>query len=260
MPDQTKSYAGKVAFVTGAANGIGKATAIAFAREGASVAIVDVKEDDLGEVVAEIEAAGGKAVAIGCDVSKSEDVQAALAKTVDTFGGLDIAFNNAGVEQPMIPLTELDEDAFDRLVAIDLRGVYLCMKYQVPLLKQRGGGSIVNTSSGAGVVGIKGQAAYVAVKHAVVGISKSVALEVVPDNIRVNAICPGVIATPMILDRIAGGTEEGKKQMEGHEPIGRLGKPEEIAAAVLYMCSDLAAFMVGHAMVVDGGQTAGLPE
>jgi NAD(P)-dependent dehydrogenase (short-subunit alcohol dehydrogenase family) len=138
--------------------------------------------------------------------------------------------------------------------------VFLAMKYQIPLLKQRGGGSIVNTSSGAGVVGIKGQAGYVAVKHAVVGISKSVALEVIADNIRVNVICPGVIATPMILDRVAGGTEEGKKQMEGHEPIGRLGKPEEIASAVLYMSSDKAAFMVGHAMVVDGGQTAGLPE
>ncbi len=260
MSAQPQSYAGKVAFISGGANGIGRATALAFARAGASVAVVDIAADEVAEVVKEIEAAGGTALGVHCDVSKSEDIKAALAKTVKAFGGLDIAFNNAGVEQPMIPLVEIEEDAFDRLVAIDLRGVYLAMKYQIPLMKQRGGGCIVNTSSGAGVVGIKGQAAYVAVKHAVVGISKSVALEAIGDNIRVNALCPGVIATPMILDRVSGGTEEGKKQMEGHEPIGRLGQPEEIAAAVLYMCSDLAAFMVGHAMVVDGGQTAGLPE
>jgi NAD(P)-dependent dehydrogenase (short-subunit alcohol dehydrogenase family) len=256
----TSSFANKVAFISGAANGIGRATALAFAREGASVAVVDIKEDDLADVVKEIEEAGGTALAIVADVSRSEDIRSALDKTVEAFGGLDIAFNNAGVEQPMIPLTEIGEDDFDRLVAIDLRGVFLAMKYQIPLLKRCGGGSIVNTSSGAGVVGIKGQAGYVAVKHAVVGISKSVALEVIGDNVRVNVICPGVIATPMILDRMANGTEEGKKQMEGHEPIGRLGKPEEIASAVLYMCSDAAAFMVGHAMVVDGGQTAGLPE
>lgn len=260
MPAQNQSYVGKVAFVTGGANGIGRATALAFANAGASVAVVDIADDAVAEVVKQIESAGGKALAIHCDVSNGDEMRAALDKTVEAFGGLDIAFNNAGVEQPMIPLVDIEEDAFDRLVAIDLRGVYLAMKYQVPLMKQRGGGCIVNTSSGAGVVGIKNQAAYVAVKHAVVGITRSVALECIGDNIRVNAICPGVIATPMILDRIAGGTEEGIKQMEGYEPIGRLGKPEEIAAAVLYMCSDLAAFMVGHAMVVDGGQTAGLPE
>lgn len=258
MTIQSQSYAGKIAFISGGANGIGRATALAFAKAGASVAVVDVADDEVAEVVKEIEASGGTALAVHCDVSKGDEIRAALDETVEAFGGLDIAFNNAGVKQPTIPLVDVEEDAFDRLVAIDLRGVYLAMKYQVPLMKQRGGGCIVNTSSGAGVVGIKNQAAYVAVKHAVIGISRSVALECIEDNIRVNAICPGVIETPMIVDRVAGGTEEGRKKMEAQEPIGRLGKPEEIADAVLYMCSDLAAFMVGHAMVVDGGQTVGL--
>jgi len=190
-------------------------------------------------------------------VSKAEDVRAALDKTVQTFGGLDIAFNNAGVEQKQTPLAELSEADFDRLTAIDLKGVFLCMKHQIPLMKQRGGGAIVNTSSGAGIVGIAEQAGYVAVKHGVVGMTKSVALEAIGDKIRVNAICPGVIETPMIIDRVSGGTAEGQQEMIEQEPIGRMGKPDEIAAAVLYMCSDAAAFMVGHAMVVDGGQTAG---
>ena len=185
-------------------------------------------------------------------------MRAALDETVEAFGGLDIAFNNAGVEQGPIPLADLSEEDFDRLTAIDLRGVFLCMKYQIPLLRERGGGSIVNTSSGAGIVGIPEQAGYVAVKHGVVGMSRSVALEVIKDKIRVNAICPGIIETPMILDRVTGGDEKAQQEMVKQEPIGRMGKPEEIAAAVLYMCSDAAHFMVGHALVIDGGQTAGL--
>jgi len=252
------SFAGKIAFITGAGNGIGRATALAFARAGASVAVVDLAEDCIAAVVEEIEAAGGSALGIPCDASKSEQVRSALDKTVEAFGGLDIAFNNAGVEQKQIALADLSEEEFDRLTAIDLRAVFLCMKYQIPLMRKRGGGSIVNTSSGAGVTGIPNQAGYVAVKHGVIGMTRSVALEVIEDGIRVNAICPGIIATPMITERVSGGTEEGQQEMVKQEPIGRMGKPEEIAAAVLYMCSEPAAFMVGHAMVVDGGQTAGL--
>ena len=258
MSDQNQSYAGKVAFVTGAANGIGRTTAMAFAQAGANVAVVDLSDNGVAEVVKAIEAAGGRAIGITCDVSKGEDVRAALDKTVDAFGGIDIAFNNAGIEQQQIPLADLSEEEFDRLTAIDLRGVFLCMKYQIPLMKQRGGGAIVNTSSGAGIVGIAGQAGYVAVKHGVIGLSRSAALEYIKDKVRVNVICPGVVETPMITDRVSGGTEEGRKKMIAQEPIGRMGKPEEIAAAVLYMCSDAAAFMVGHAMIVDGGQTVGL--
>lgn len=254
----TSSFSDKVAFVTGAANGIGRATALAFVRAGASVAVVDLDGDKLASLVKEIEAGGGKALALGCDVSRSAEVETALAKTVEVFGGVDFAFNNAGVEQKQIKLIELDEEDFDRLTAVDLKSVYLCMKHQVPLMQRRGGGVIVNTSSGAGVVGIAGQAGYVAVKHGVIGMSKSVALEHAAEGIRVNAICPGIIETPMIMDRVTGGTDEGKEQAISQEPVGRMGKPEEIAAAVLYMCSDAGAFMTGHAMVVDGGQTAGL--
>lgn len=258
MVDQTQTYSGKIAFVTGAANGIGRATAIAFAKAGAHVAVVDLNDAGVDQVVEAIEQTGGSAVGITCDVSKGADVRAALDKTVEAFGGIDIAFNNAGIEQQQVPLADLSEDDFDRMTAIDLRGVFLCMKYQIPLMQKRGGGAIVNTSSGAGVVGIAGQAGYVAVKHGVIGMSKSAALEYIRDNVRVNVICPGIIETPMITDRVSGGTEKGQQKMIAQEPIGRMGKPEEIAAAVLYICSDAAAFMVGHAMVVDGGQTVGL--
>ena len=250
-------FEGKVAFVTGAASGIGRATALAFAQEGATVAVVDLDEHGANAVARDIQDAGGTALALRCDVSKSAEVRAALDRTIEAFGGLDIAFNNAGIEQAQISLAELSEEDFDRLMAIDLRSVFLCMKYQIPLMRKRGGGSIVNTSSGAGVTGIKDQAGYVAVKHGVIGLSRSAALECIRDNIRVNAICPGIVWTPMI-DRVSRGTEEGRQQMTSQEPIGRMGNPEEIAAAVLYMCSDAAAFMVGHALVVDGGQTAGL--
>jgi NAD(P)-dependent dehydrogenase (short-subunit alcohol dehydrogenase family) len=245
----------KVAFITGAGSGIGRATAIAFAREGAGVVVADVAEQDGKETVRQIEAAGGTALAVSCDVSRSEDVQQALQKTIETFGQLDIAFNNAGIEQPVAALADIGEEEWEQLIDIDLRGVFLGMKYQIPLLQQQGGGAIVNTSSGAGVKGFKGQAAYAAAKFGVIGMSKSTALDYADENIRVNVVAPGIIATPM-MDRFSGGTEEGRQSVIAQEPVGRMGRPEEIAAAVLYLCSDEAAFTTGAVLVVDGGQTA----
>src|SRR5438067_1355401 len=255
MPtNEQGSFAGKVAFVTGAANGIGRAAALAFAREGASVVVADVSEQGNQETVRLIEEQGGRALAVRCDVSRAEDVKAALEKTVETFGRLDFAFNNAGVEQPITPAADLAEEEWDRIVDINLRSVFLCMKHEIPLMLKQGGGAIVNTSSGAGVKGIAGQAAYCAAKFGIVGLTKATALDYASSNIRVNAVCPGIIETPM-MDRFSGGTPEGRARVIAQEPVGRMGKPEEIAAAVVWLCSDAAAFVTGHAMVIDGGQT-----
>jgi NAD(P)-dependent dehydrogenase (short-subunit alcohol dehydrogenase family) len=255
MPtNQEGSFAGKVAFVTGAANGIGRATALAFAREGASVVVADVSDQGNQETARMIEGMGGRALAARCDVSQAEDVRRALDATVETFGRLDFAFNNAGVEQPVTATADLTEQEWDRILNIDLRGMFLCMKYEIPLMLQQGGGAIVNTSSGAGVKGFKGQAAYCAAKFGVVGLTKGAALDYAPQNIRINAVCPGIIDTPM-MGRFSGGTLEGPERVIAQEPVGRMGRPEEIADAVVWLCSDAAAFVVGHAMVVDGGQT-----
>lgn len=252
--NENGNFAGKVAFVTGAANGIGRATALAFAREGASVAIADVSEQGNQETARAIEDLGGRSLALKCDVTRAEDVKAALDKTIETFGRLDFAFNNAGVEQKNLATAQIEEQEWDRLVNINLRGVFLCMKYEIPLLLKQGGGAIVNTSSGAGVIGIKGGAAYTAAKHGVIGLTKSAALDYAAQNIRVNAVAPGYIDTSM-MDRFTGGTPEGRERVISQEPIGRMGQPEEIANAVVWLCSDASSFVVGHALVVDGGQT-----
>jgi NAD(P)-dependent dehydrogenase (short-subunit alcohol dehydrogenase family) len=252
--DRNGAFAGKVAFVTGAANGIGRAAALAFAREGAGVVAADVSERGNRETARLIEEAGGRALAVRCDVTRAGDVEAALGKAVEAFGRLDFAFNNAGVEQPVTPAADLAEEEWDRIAGVDLRGVFLCMRHEIPLMLRHGGGAIVNASSGAGVKGIAGQAAYCAAKHGVVGLTKAAALDHAKANVRINAVCPGIVETPM-MDRFSGGTPEGRARVAAQEPVGRMGRPEEIAAAVVWLCSDAAAFVVGHAMVVDGGQT-----
>ncbi|MCS6847882.1 MAG: SDR family oxidoreductase [Anaerolineae bacterium] len=252
--DEQGVFAGKTAFVTGGASGIGRATALAFARAGASVVVADVSEQGAQETARLIEEIGGQALAVRCDVTRAEDVKAALDKTIETFGRLDAAFNNAGIEHRPMAAADISETDWDRITSVNLRGVFLCMKYEIPLMLKQGGGAIVNTSSGAGIKGFRGGAAYVASKHGVIGLTRSAALDYAAQNIRINAVCPGIIGTPMI-ERLIGSADAVREHLIAQEPVGRMGRPEEIANAVLWLCSDAASFVIGHAMVIDGGQT-----
>ena len=251
----TNAMRGKVALVTGASSGIGRATAIAFSAAGATVVVSDVDRPGGEETVSLIENAGGTATFIHADVSEAADVEALISGIVASHGQLDYAFNNAGIEGRQASIAEATEENWDRVTSIDLKGCFLCMKYELQQMLKQGSGSIVNCASIAGLVGFPGTSAYVASKHGVIGLTKSAALECASTGIRVNAVCPGVIATPMV-DRVTGKAPEAEAAMARMQPMERVGQPEEIAAAVLWLCSDAASFVTGIAMPVDGGYVA----
>lgn len=248
--------AGKVALVTGAGSGIGRATALIFAREGAKVVVSDVVVDGGEETVRLVKQAGGDAIFVKADVAQASDVEALVNKAVQTYGRLDCAHNNAGVPGPNKMIVDIPEEKWDRVIAINLTGVWHCLKYEIAQMLKQGGGAIVNTSSDAGLVGVKRGGAYVASKHGVIGLMKTAALEYAKSGIRVNAVCPGPIDTPML--RGPGGERVDRfiGRMVAAQPGGRLGKPEEIAEAAVWLCSDAASFVTGHALSVDGGYMA----
>jgi NAD(P)-dependent dehydrogenase (short-subunit alcohol dehydrogenase family) len=248
---------GKVGIVTGGTSGIGRDTAVLFAKAGAKVVVAGRREQEGNETVELIRAAGGDGLFVKTDVSKAAEVQALVQKAVEKFGRLDIAFNNAGIEGVWVPIIRQSEEDWDRTLDINLKGVWLCLKYEIQqMLKQGGGGAIVNMASVTGLIGSAGAAAYSASKHGVLGLTKSAALETAKSGIRINAVCPAVIETPMG-ERLFGAPAV-QKQVVGFHPIGRFGRPVEIAEAVLWMCSDRASFMTGQSLVLDGGFLAGV--
>lgn len=249
------NFSGKVAFITGASTGIGQSTAKMFAEAKSSVVMIDVNEEIGQKNLLSLQELGVKVKFIKCDVSKSNEVKAALDKTMEIFGRLDFAFNNAGIEGTQAFTENSEEANWDRVININLKGVWNCMRYQIPLMKKQGGGAIVNCSSIAGLIGFPGIPAYVASKHGVIGLTKTAALECAKENIRINAVCPGVIQTPMI-DRFVHGEAQIRQQLVAGEPIGRVGQPDEVGAAVLWLCSEGASFITGDAIPVDGGWVA----
>jgi NAD(P)-dependent dehydrogenase (short-subunit alcohol dehydrogenase family) len=248
-------FTGRVALVTGAGSGIGLVTAKAFAEAGASVVLVDHHEESVRAAAQGLIAEGHKALAIRCDVADEHQVAAMMEQIVSAFGQLDAAYNNAGVQSPAVETADASGEEFDRVNAINLRGVWNCMKYELRQMRKQGSGAIVNCSSIGGLIGLPGRAIYHASKHGVIGLTKSAALEYASRGIRINAVCPGTIETPMVAEMLAK-EPEAMKEILRDQPIGRLGQPEEIAAAVLWLCSPGASFVIGHALVVDGGYTA----
>jgi NAD(P)-dependent dehydrogenase (short-subunit alcohol dehydrogenase family) len=247
-------YKGKVALVTGGGSGIGLATAKAFAEAGASVALADNREEPLRAAAEDIAAAGGKSLGISCDVSDEAQVEAMVERIVSTFGRLDAAFNNAGVQSPIAETADAGGEEFDRVIAVNLRGVWNCMKYELLQMRKQGDGAIVNCSSLGGLVGIADRGVYHASKHGVLGLTKSAALEYASRGIRINAVCPGIIETPMVAGMMLS-EEKAMNELMKDVPMGRLGRAEEIADAVLWLCGPGASFVIGHALVVDGGYT-----
>lgn len=250
-----KQFNTKVALITGGSDGIGKATALAFSNQGANVVIADVNTQGGEETVSLIHKNGGQATFVKTDVTKAVEVEALVTKTIERYGHLDCAFNNAGIRgSSSQSVAECDEEAWDQVMNVNLKGVWLCMKYEIRQMLEQGNGAIVNTASIYGLVGAAGATAYTVSKHGVVGLTKSGALQYAKQGIRINALCPGFTRTAMIEDIISDPNIETR--ITERHPMGRLGTPEEMAQAVLYLCSDAASFMTGHAFPVDGGYTA----
>ena len=252
----TTELNGKIGIITGGTSGIGREAAVLFAKAGAKVVVAGRREVEGKETIDLVRTAGGEGLFVKTDVSRAADVEALVRKTVEKFGRLDVAFNNAGIEGNWLPIVEQPEEDWDRTVDINLKGVWLCLKHEIrQMLKQGGGGAIVNMASVAGLMGSSGAATYCASKHGVMGLTKSAALETARNGIRINVVCPAVIETPMA-DRIFGEPEMNKFAL-GLHPIGRFGTPREVAEAVVWMCSDRASFMTGQSLVLDGGLLAG---
>jgi NAD(P)-dependent dehydrogenase (short-subunit alcohol dehydrogenase family) len=251
----TADFRGRVALVTGAGSGIGRASALAFARAGARVVVADVASSAGEETVRLIAAEGGKARFVHADVSQAAEVEALLRETVAVFGRLDLAHNNAGIESERAATHACSEENWDRTLAVNLKGVWLCMKHEIPEMLRQGGGAIVNSASVAGLVGLVELPAYVASKHGIVGLTRTAALEYAQQGIRVNAVCPGVIRTPMV-ERFAAANPRAQAELSAVEPIGRIGEPEEVAEAVVWLCSEAASFITGACLPVDGGWVA----
>jgi NAD(P)-dependent dehydrogenase (short-subunit alcohol dehydrogenase family) len=248
-------FAGRVAFVTGASSGMGLATVRAFAEAGAAVTLADISTDALAAAETELREAGHRVLGVRCDVTDEDQVAAAVANTVETFGSLDMAYNNAGIQSPATDAADEPAEVFDRVNAINLRGIWASMKHELAHMRTQGSGAIVNCSSLGGLVGLPGRVAYHASKHGVIGLTRSAALEYAPRGIRINAICPGTIETPMVTQMMESGDLD-RDEAAANQPINRLGTAEEIAAAVLWLCSPGASFVVGVALPVDGGYTA----
>lgn len=248
------SFEGKTALVTGAAGGMGLDTAVAFAESGANVVLADISAAKAEEQAAALRARGLSAMAVGCDVSDEAQVRDMVARTVEAFGSLDAAFNNAGVNSPSVDITEIDSAEFDRVIGVDLKGVWLCMKYELTQMRRQGSGAIVNCSSNSGLVGTGGRSPYCAAKHGVLGMTKSVAIDYAPMGIRINAVCPGTIMTPMVQQMVDSG-DLSLDVCAALAPANRLGTGKEIADAVLWLCSDASSYVTGQSIAVDGGYT-----